>query len=621
MKSLIVGVVLTQGAIASACQPQPEVRLADLAAKLPDVVQLSTIGTSRQGRPLHVAWFTSRAAEPQPGDPAPEHRPSLLIIAGASGMHSVGVETALRIAESLPEKHANLLKTAGVYIIPMLNPDSFAFNAQPGRPRTDFGRTIWPHDADHDGRTDEDPAEDLNADGVISMMRIVDPPPGSPWPATLTADSEHPRLMKAPDPAKGESPRYAVFIEGIDNDGDGRFNEDGPGGSLGGGTDLNANMPFKWKEWGDGIGAYPLSEPESLALTRWMYDRPNIAAVVVIGPHDTLVNIPQAGKFDDSGAVPLGIENDDKPFYEEISKLFKDATKMTGASAGEAAGSIHGWSYAHYGVWTFATPVWVRPDLIKAEDGPKEGEDAKPDSPDAKAGEAPKPEIATPPATAESQPAAAAGRGQPGPGGRRRAGASGEPAGGQKEPAKGADPDEVKWLAYSDEKREKAGFIEWQPFDHPQLGKIEIGGFVPGFRNDPPESEHARLAEEQTAFIATLLGKLPRVSLDAPVVEPLGGSLWRVTVRATNSGYLPTMPVIGVKARRAAPTLISLDVPMERVVSGSRTGRFYAIPGSGGSTEQQWVIIGDPGAAVTLKFAPTFGGEQSMTITLQETAR
>jgi hypothetical protein len=179
----------------------------------------------------------------------------------------------------------------------------------------------------------------------------------------------------------------------------------------------------------------------------------------------------------------------------------------------------------------------------------------------------------------------------------------------------------VKWLTYSDEKREKAGFIDWQPFDHPQLGKVEIGGFVPGFRSNPPEGEPARLGEEQTAFVATLLGKLPRVSLDAPVVEPLDGSLWRVTVRATNSGYLPTMPAIGVKARRAAPTLISLDVPMERIVSGSRVGRFYAIPGSGGSAEQQWVIAGDPGSAVTLRLAPTFGGEQSMTITLQETAR
>jgi hypothetical protein len=187
-------------------QPDAGSRLRDLQSRHPGLVEISTIGSSRQGRPLYVARVTDRAAEEGPGN-ARDHRPSLLIVAGASGMHRVGVETALSVAERLAAEHADALKSAGVYVIPMLNPDSFAFHAEQGRPRTDFARTIAPTDADRDGRVNEDPPEDLNGDGVISMMRVSDPAPGSAWPATLGADPENARLMKTPDAAKGESSR------------------------------------------------------------------------------------------------------------------------------------------------------------------------------------------------------------------------------------------------------------------------------------------------------------------------------------------------------------------------------------------------------------------------------
>lgn len=621
-------------ALACPAHARPDVagRLAALAAEHAGAVEIATIGSSRQGRPLHLAVLAV-GGDALPDRPAPDQRPALLIVAGANSLHRVGVETALAIAERLPKDHAALLETSTVYIVPMLNPDSFAFHDEQGRPRSAFGRTIWPHDADRDGRTNEDPGEDLNGDGVISTMRLVDPPPGSPWPATLAADPENPRLMKTPDAAKGESARYAVFTEGVDNDGDGRFNEDGPGGSGGGGADLDLNMPYRWKEWGDGIGAYPLSEPESLALVKWMYERSNIAAVLVLGLHDTLVTVPQAGKFDDSGQVPLGIENDDKPYYEELSKAFKEITKMTGAPSVDNAGAVQGWTYAHFGVWTFATSVWVRPDLIKSDEpakkdgeaGEKKEGEAKPEERAERpaGGGAPAGGAAPQPAGGGGQRAGQPGGGGGGGGGGRRFGGGGPPGSGgaPADQAKGADPEDAKWLKYSDEKREKAGFIEWTPFDHPQLGKVEIGGFVPGFKHNPPEDDLARLADEQTKFAAALLGKLPRVSLDAPVVEAMGPGLWRITVRATNTGYLPTMPAIGVKARRAMPSVVSLDVPMERIVTGQKAGRFWAIPGSGGAADQQWVITGDAGSTVTIRFAPTFGGEQSMTITLQEGAR
>jgi hypothetical protein len=64
--------------------------------------------------------------------------------------------------------------------------------------------------------------------------------------------------------------------EGIDNDGDGRVNEDGPGG-----YDLNRNWPSDWQpeHIQNGAGLYPFSHPESAAIGRFIIAHPNIAAV------------------------------------------------------------------------------------------------------------------------------------------------------------------------------------------------------------------------------------------------------------------------------------------------------------------------------------------------------
>lgn len=589
-------------------QPNLQSRLDALASAHPGMVEVSSIGLSRQGRPVRLVTLGHRAG-------GADARPALLIIAGVNPMHRVGVEAALAVAEGIARDHADRLATNTVYVLPLLNPDGFAWHAEPGRPAADFPRAPRAGDADRDGRVSEDGAEDLNGDGVVTMMRQADPPPGSPWRATLCDDPENPGLMKTPDPAKGEAPKYAVFIEGIDNDGDGRFNEDGPGGSAGGGVDFDLNAPYRWKEWGDGIGDYPFSEPETRALAAWMHTRTNIAAVLVFGPHDTLVNIPPAGRFDDSGQVPLGIEEGDKVFYEEISRSFKEITKMTGAPSTDNAGSIQGWCYAHYAAWTFATPVWVRPDLVKADEG-KPGEPAKDEKKDEPGGaDRPREEQPAPGARGGGRPG-----GQPGgptPGGGRRFGAGGGPI---PPPAaiKASDPDDAKWLRYSTEKRGGEGFIPWTTFNHPQLGTVELGGFRPGFRLNPPDDELPRLGREQTKFAVDLLGRLPNVALDAPVVTRVGPSLWRVAARARNTGYLPSMPAIGVKARRSPPTLMTLDVPMSRLVSGSKTVRAWAIPGSGGSADAEWVVTGEENTTVPLKFSSSLGLERTVEVTLRE---
>ncbi len=605
---IVSSIALTAAASTAAGGPDVDGRITALAAANPQLVEISRLGVSRAGRPIQMVWLTDRTES----SPAPADRPALVIVAGVNGQHLVGVETALGVAERLVADQRELLKTHSVFIVPRLNPDSFAFNADAAQPKMDYTRTVAPYDADHDGRVNEDPAEDLNGDGVITMMRIANPPPGSPLTAQYVADTDNARLLRTPDAAKGEVAKYALLIEGIDNDGDGQFNEDGPGGSAGGGVNLDWNTPYRWKELTDGVGAYQLCEPESLALVEWMLSMDTIVAVVVYGPHDTLVNVPEAGKFDQTGQVPLGIENGDKAVYDDVSKVFKEITRMTGAPAVDSAGSVHGWAYAHFGAYSFSTPVWVRPDLVKAPDPPPEAEAPAPGTAQAS--------VEYSIRTVALNNAAA----QPGAGGGGRRGGGrfgGSPSPAAPAPEKKDVSEEAKWLKFSDDSRGGTGFIDWQPFDHPQLGAVEIGGFVPGFRHNPPDEELPRLADEQAKFAAALAGRFPVMGALEHRVERLGQGMWRVSARAVNNGTLPMMSAMGLKARRALPTLLQIDVPVERIVSGSKVERVWAIAGSGGAAEASWVIVAEDGSGVRVRLQPTFGPDQSVEIKLEEGGR
>lgn len=529
-------------------------------------VSVATLATSRGGAAVRVLTLSA------PGDAPPEQRPGLLLVAGMDGRHRVGVSTALGVAERVAREQPEWLKRSVLYVVPCMNPDGVAAALE--TPRRDFGRAPLATDADRDQRIDEDPPEDLNGDGVITMMRVKAPGPLSGLRPTHMPDADEPRLMRAPDESKGERATHVMLIEGKDNDGDGEFNEDGAGGSAGGGVDFDMQFPAHWPEFKDGAGQIPLQEPAARALVEWTFAHPNVAAVVVFGRHDNLVHAPEAGKFEASGEVPLGIENDDKALYEAVAKSFKSVTGMTEAAKLETAGSFGSWAYAHFGVPSFMTPVWARPDTIKRE-GEKKEEKKEEKSDEKKADEKdpPKPADAAPadatPEKPEAKPEAKPKRKEP-------------------------KTDEAKWLRYSDDHRGGAGFIEWTAFEHPQLGPVEIGGLMPGFMYDAPDAELDRLADEQTKFIADVIGRFPKVEAVAEA-KALGPGVYRVGVRLTNTGEWPTACRIGVKARRSLPVVVTLQAPVESIVSGERVQRSPAIAGRGGTFDASWVVRGRAG--------------------------
>lgn len=240
--------------------------LKELAAAYPDYAKLTSLGKSYEGREMWLLTVT----DPE-GDAS--RKPGMWIDGCIHANEIQGTEVVLYTAWYLLEARASspflqrLLKERVFYLFPILSPDAreahfYAPNSTHS-PRTGF----VPLDDDRDGLVDEDDADDLDGDGNICQMRRLDPH------GRFIDDSDYPGQIKRADDDKPGT--YTLLgEEGIDNDGDGLVNEDGPGG-----YDPNRNWAWDWEpEYVQG-GAhhYPFSLGENRLVADFVLAHPNIA--------------------------------------------------------------------------------------------------------------------------------------------------------------------------------------------------------------------------------------------------------------------------------------------------------------------------------------------------------
>src|SRR5690606_14430200 len=266
----------------------------------------------------------------------------------AHGPQLIGSSIALAAADAAIANPTG--KT--IWFIPRLNPD-----AAEGM----FRNPVWArtaadgaYDDDRDQLRDEDPVDDLDGNGMITHLRLADP--NGAW----LADSADPRLLRRADPAKGEVGRYTVTTEGRDDDGDGDYNEDGPGG-----TDVNRNFPYDYQHHGREAGPDPMSSPEARGLAEFIIAHPEIAAVYVIGPQDNLMkpweNRPNAGIMNPqtreraqegtSAGGPLhSIMSGDQSTFADVGRRFGQIIGLTKAVSSASLGrDVLFWRYLHFG--------------------------------------------------------------------------------------------------------------------------------------------------------------------------------------------------------------------------------------------------------------------------------
>jgi hypothetical protein len=309
-------------------------------ARSSDAARFVEYGTSAGGRSLFALEIGRGNLSEKPG---------LLVVAGVEPDDLAGTEAASAYAEYLlnnarVDSVSRLLDKYAVYVIPRASPD--ALEGYFASPRVARQGNDEKQDNDRDGLFDEDGPEDLNRDGHITMMRVLHDQ------GTHNLHPEVPFLLREADMRKGEVGRYLLMMEGRDNDGDGRINEDAPGG-----VNLNRNMTYEYVPYTSEGGLHPFSSPEASALGHYLLERRNIVSVFTFGPHDNIKN-PWSIKWPERREASNQFMADSVAYRVAVGHL---SPHLKYSRSGNHPGDVARWAYWHGGRYSFSAPAWVYP--------------------------------------------------------------------------------------------------------------------------------------------------------------------------------------------------------------------------------------------------------------------
>jgi hypothetical protein len=595
------------------------------------ITELFEIAVTPAGKPLTMLYIGPEAARKE------KRLPAILVVANMEGTVPLASEAAMFLIQAILEKIESR-QDKGWYILPTGNPAAAAKYFS--KPLIQDSGNSRPHNDDMDDRTDEDGPEDLDGNGIITMIRVRDTE--GEW---LPVSAE-PRLLKKADSAKGEKGLLKLYSEGIDNDRDGHYNEDGPGG-----VNIGINFPHLFHNFTKDGGEWPGSENESLGLIRFVFQHPEIAMTVAFGASNFCLTPPKSGRKGEAdyskikipkqiGAflnvdtdktytmeevmeiarnlAPPGFEltepmvasflglgavvnplPEDLSFYKELADQYKEYLKKGKLDSARLEtpdakdGSFELWSYYHLGVPTFSMDFWTVPEVKKDE----------------------KAEAALTPEKLESMTneefialgeekinAFLKGAGAPEDfnaamvintlkGGMMNTKKMAEMLREMPKPKsdEGADPLEKALLAFSDKELQGKGFVAWKPFRHPGLKEVEIGGFVPYAANTPPATMIQSLLKGQVPWVFQLAEKLPHLRIAKTENTPLGNGLFRLKVWVENSGYLPLPTAMGSRNERITPAIITLKGKHFTVLEGLKRTILKEI-GGGKTRMVSWII-------------------------------
>ncbi len=550
-------------------------RLEWLGKQDPNLIRVRELAESRDKRKVWLIDVGIGAEQDR------NTRPAMLVVAGIEGNDLVGpfttvawIETLLKQYREEPAK-AQFLKTTTIYVIPCLNPDATErFFVEP---RIELNVNGTPFDDDHDGLTDEDGGEDLNGDGLITMMRVEDKE------GQYTLDPNENRLLLKADPMKGETPGWRLLPEGIDNDHDKRWNEDGPGG-----TNFNRNFPYGGGFFDAEAGIHPICEAETRALADFVIAHPNVGIVMTYGAADNLRKTPKGAPSAGRAKPMEAVDDKDVGYYEALGKFYRAKLGLDKElECTSQPGTFSDWMYFHRGRLALAARPWDGALAValsktqKAKDkGPKDTKAAEPNDPNA--------------------PKADVKRDKEG------------------DKRNKDEREQLKWLG----EHSPDAFVAWQAIEHPEFPgrRVEVGGYRPFARTNPPVAMLADLAAKHGDFLTELAQRLPRISVARTGCRMLADSLYEIEILVINTGFLPTSLTHGETTREVYPTRVVVELEPQCFLAGTKTTVLPPIAGSGGTAKVRYTLRVADRKEVRFQVISVLAGRAEGTIELLKTS-
>lgn len=415
-------------------------------------------------------------------------------------------------------------------------------------------------------------AEDLNGDHRILMMRRREP--YGAW--KKASGSEFQMVRREPDDTEGEF--YSVYTEGMIDAYDG-INV--PSAHNGYGMDFNRNFPVSWQPEGlqRGAGETPLDHVETKTMADFIISHKNICAVQTMHTSGGVLFYPP-------GTMPEGKAcAADMKQIKEIARLADHKLKYPAANLFETfaedeahfdAGAFDDWCYLNQGIPALTVEIWnIHEKAGCDEQYPVDRNKSE-----------------------------------------------------QKEAEENAKIEE--WIR----KNAPEAIAEWQAFEHPQLGEVEIGGIDWKFTSqNPPASFLAEELDKLLDFTLRFADTLPSLHFGDVKVTKETDCVYRLETSLYNSGFLPMwLSEHAKELKNERPVFLKAENC--RILSGEKEidalAGFAGVPSSygyGGNImtfaknpavrKLTWLVEGKAGDAVTLTACHEKTGSVSVTAVLQ----
>jgi len=590
-------------------------------------VKIKTAGKSSLGKDIFYVQI------------GPDGDPAIFIGANISGFDLSATEGAFKLTKSILEnierKNNNYINKT-FYVFPVLNPD--LYSEKFSKVVEERRKNYTPVDEDGDGKIDEDCSEDLNKDGYITIMRKKSP-------EGRYIEDNFPFELKRADRFKGEEGIYEYYDEGIDNDNDGKYNEDSKGGVI-----INNNFPVLFKYNNKPSGLYPVSEKTTKTIVDFVLSKKNIILSFILDRTNNMLNLPEQGRSSTLGskkvkvpdrfgkymgidtskeytiselvdiikgmgfgggieiteemvanflgiAPPVNVDKDDYKYYQELSKKYKEIAKKTGVnikrkSEKEEDGSIIKWFYFNNGIISIGLDVWSLPEKEEKKASKKEitvekikgmSKDEFLAIEDEKLKEFFK-EYNIPPNFKISmlKNMVKAGRFTP------------EKIAEYLTKYKKSKQDKGESKAlqnFIETELNGKGLIKWTKYEHPQLGVVEIGGIAPYTDKIPPYKLINKNIPLVNKFFDYLVEKTHEIDIEDLKVEKQGSGFYKVSFYIVNKGYFPFYSNMAKRNKYLKPILVKLDVNKNMIlIEGEKLNRISDLGGKGDSKKIEYLL-------------------------------
>lgn len=535
----------------------------------PEMTRVDVIGQSEEGRDLYAFTLNN----PKTG--AELEKPGVWIDANIHGNELQATEVALYLLDYLLGKYGKndevtqLIDKNCFYVIPIVNVDGrFHFFSDANTSSSNRGLRR-PKDDDRDGLYDEDFPDDLDGDGNICQMRKKDPF------GEYKTDPADPRLMVRIKP--GEQGEWTLLgREGLDNDGDGRVNEDAEGY-----VDPNRNWGYDWmpEYVQSGAGDYPFSGTGIKAIAQFARKRPNLTLAWTL--HNSGGMFLRGPSQKGQGEFP----REDIAVYDYLGQQAERITPgyrymISWKDLYSTYGDSLEWMVNCNGAFGFVAELFQSSSETFKSREEEERSGAGDSDGDMDFG--------------ESNDMA-----------RER-------------------------IQFNDHLVQGELYKPWAPYNHPTYGEIEIGGWVKFSSRLPAPFMLRDLVHRNAMAIIFSAKQTPEVELEVIEVKELSENLFRVRTRLHNSKALPTMSRLSQNRKLYPKDFLKATGSGVQVVAGGLLNdafrdnvtykehrpelQFTVVPGFG-KVEHQFLVSGT--GELNIEYTSRWAGTRTQTVKLE----